>query len=57
MQIMRKGVKAADISADGIIAYITDTQLNTDKPVYHLADILGIISFIESLKEQSAIGG
>jgi len=39
-----------DFAPDGIIAYVSDMHIDTDKPVYRPDDILGIISFIESLE-------
>ena len=51
IQIIRKGIGKMDSPLDEIIAYISDMPLNKDKPVYNLNDISGIISFLETLKE------
>ena len=50
IQIIRSGIGGMDLTSDEIIAYISDVPLSTDKPVYNLDDISGIISFIETLK-------
>lgn len=51
IQIIRSGIREMDSPLDEIIAYISDMPLSKDKPVYNLDDISGIISFIETLKE------
>ena len=51
IQIIRSGIREMDSPLDEIIAYISDMPLDKDKPVYNLDDISGIISFIETLKE------
>ena len=52
IQIIRQGVGGEAISSGDTIAYISDTNLNTDKPVYKPEDLSGIISFLESLINQ-----
>jgi len=49
IQIIRSGIGEMDFTPDGIIAYVSDMYIDTDKPVYHPDDIPGIISFIEGL--------
>jgi len=50
IQIIRSQIGGTALSADEIIAYISDMSIATDKPVYHPDDIPGIVSFIEALK-------
>ncbi|MFC1703790.1 molybdopterin-guanine dinucleotide biosynthesis protein B [Candidatus Omnitrophota bacterium] len=48
MQIIRKEIGGLDVPSDGLIAYISDTALATDKPIFNPDDISGIISFVEN---------
>lgn len=49
INIIRQGIGKTDPDSDETIAYVSDTELKTDKPVYKPEDISGIISFIETL--------
>ena len=49
IQIIREGVGGEVVSSDDTIAYISDMNINTDKPVYRPENISGITSFLESL--------
>lgn len=51
IQIIRSKIGGEILSTDQPIAYISDMPLKTEKPVYKLDDISGIISFIEDLEE------
>ncbi|MFH1848327.1 MAG: molybdopterin-guanine dinucleotide biosynthesis protein B [Candidatus Omnitrophota bacterium] len=47
IQIARKEIGGDIVISDEIIAYVSDMDIDTDKPIYDPNDIEGIISFIE----------
>ena len=49
IQVFRSEIGGDVFESDTIIAYVSDTPLETDKPLYGPDDIEGIIDFIESL--------
>lgn len=50
MQILRRDIGKNPLTSNEIIAYISDMPLSTSKPTYKPDDILGIVTFIESLR-------
>jgi molybdopterin-guanine dinucleotide biosynthesis protein B len=51
--IIRDGIGPMEALAENVIAYLTDTELSTDKPVLDLNDTAAIVSFIETLKNRN----
>lgn len=50
IQIIRKGIGGDIISSDEVIGYVSDMALDVKKPIYGPDDILGIMSFVGTLK-------
>jgi len=46
IQIIRKGVGGSPLLSDDLIAYISDMQLDTNKPIYDPNDIPGIVNHV-----------
>ena len=55
IQIIRKDIGGNLLNSDDIIAYVSDMNLDTNKPIFKPNDIIGIVTFIENLiKNQNA---
>jgi len=57
MQVFRKIIGGHVLSSPEIVGYVSDDSPRTDKPVYGVDDILGIVSFIETFMVNERIGG
>lgn len=57
IQIIRKGIGGEPIVSDELVAYITDTDLISDKPVFGLNDIERIVTYLEDFTERKLRGG
>ena len=51
IEIIREEIGKMDSDIDGVIAYVSDMHLETEKRVFGPDDISGIADFIETLKE------
>ena len=47
MQIIRKGIGGDVLKDKNFVVYVSDMELDVDKPIYDLNDISGIVKFIE----------
>jgi len=47
MQIIRKGIGGDVLKGKNFVVYVSDMELDIDKPIYDLDDISGIVKFIE----------
>ena len=54
--IIREGIGTIDITPDNVIAYVSDTQIETGKPVFGMDDVAGVVDFIVSLGDAQLRG-
>ncbi len=53
IEIVRKEIGKMDSDIDGVIAYVSDMHLETERRVFGPDDISAVADFIETLKENS----